>query len=288
MKNRKAPLECDTTALLIVDMQVYCAVPGKGLYKNVSSKKIPSEHKYYFTTLAETVIPNVQGLQLLFRSLDREVIYTKIESLTKDGRDNSLDYKLSGLHVPKGSIDAEIIPNLKPKNDEIVIAKTSSSCFNSTNIDYVLRNLGITDLVVCGVVTNQCIDSTVRDAADLGYRVTVVKDACAAHSAAAHNSSLQTLAGYSRVKTTKEVAAELKPSKSKGPEPKKTKKSETSDSGSESESESESESKSKFFFEIRIRRAGKKQLAKKSQTSCRKGWQKSCRQVAERVGEGIR
>ena len=94
------------------------------------------------------------------------IIYTYIESLTKDSRDQSLDYKLSGFAVPKGSQDAKIISELTPDSDDILIPKTSCSVFNSTNIEYVLRNLGVTQLVVTGIVTNQCVESAVRDAAD--------------------------------------------------------------------------------------------------------------------------
>ena len=62
--------------------------------------------------------------------------------MTKDGRDQSLDYKLSGFLVPKGSEDAQIIDQLAPGENDILIPKTSCSVFNSTNIEYVLRNLG--------------------------------------------------------------------------------------------------------------------------------------------------
>ena len=71
-----------------------------------------------------------------------------------------------------------MIDAIAPGEDEIVIPKTSSSVFVSTNIDYVLRNLGTRYLILSGVVTDQCIESAVRDACDLGYLVTVVTDAC--------------------------------------------------------------------------------------------------------------
>jgi nicotinamidase-related amidase len=61
---------------------------------------------------------------------------------------------------------------LAPLADELVLPKSSSSPFNSTNLDYLLRNIGITELVVAGLLTDQCIDHTVKDAADRGYTVT--------------------------------------------------------------------------------------------------------------------
>jgi nicotinamidase-related amidase len=63
---------------------------------------------------------------------------------------------------------------LQPGPDEIVLAKTSSSLFNSTNIDYLLRNMDKRFLLICGCVTDQCVAHAVKDAADLGYLVTMV------------------------------------------------------------------------------------------------------------------
>ena len=114
-----------------------------------------------------------------------EVIYTVIENLTRDGRDRSLDYKLSDFFIAKGSREARVLAEIAPGDDEIVIPKTSSSVFNSTNIDYLLRNLGVEDLVVTGFLTDQCIDHTVKDAADRGYFVTCLSDACMADTSGA-------------------------------------------------------------------------------------------------------
>ena len=72
-----------------------------------------------------------------------ERIYTVIEALTADARDHSLDYKISGLRVTKGSWEAQVVDALEPLPDEIVLPKGSSSVFVSTNITYVLRNLGV-------------------------------------------------------------------------------------------------------------------------------------------------
>jgi ureidoacrylate peracid hydrolase len=159
--------------------------------------------------LETSVIPNWRRLQTAFRECRIEVLYTVIQSLTADGRDRSLDYKISGFHVPPGSADARVIDAIRPGPDEIVIPKTSSSVFISTNIDYVLRNLGVRSLVIAGVLTDQCIDSAVRDACDLGYLVTLVTDACATHSAERHASSLRNNAGYARQTTTAALIGEV-------------------------------------------------------------------------------
>ena len=84
------------------------------------------------------------------------------------------------------------------KRREACIHRCSSSAFVSTNLGYKLRNLGIEQLVVTGGLTDQCIDSAVRDACDLGFLVTVATDACVTHSAERHDSALRNNRGYCR------------------------------------------------------------------------------------------
>src|SRR6476660_10343057 len=75
---------------------------------------------------------NIRRLLDAFRTARLEVIYTLIENLTRDGRDRSLDYKLSGFNIAKGSWEARVVEDIAPREDEIVLPKTSSSAFNST------------------------------------------------------------------------------------------------------------------------------------------------------------
>jgi ureidoacrylate peracid hydrolase len=151
----------------------------------------------------------MQALQAAFRAKRMEVLYTTIESLTLDGRDRSLDYKITGFNVPKGSWDGKVIDQIAPEGDEIVFPKSSSSVFVSTHIDYVLRNLGTRQIVMSGLITDQCVESAIRDACDLGYLVTQVTDACATYTPERHAYSLSAIKGYCRQVTTAELLAEL-------------------------------------------------------------------------------
>ena len=151
----------------------------------------------------------MQRIQRVARNAGVEVMYTTIESLTRDGRDRSLDYKITGFNVPKGSWDGKVIDQILPREDEIVLPKSSSSVFVSTHIDYVLRNLGVKQLVISGLITDQCVESAVRDACDLGYLVTQITDACLTYSQARHDNSIYTIRGYCRQITTEELVAEL-------------------------------------------------------------------------------
>ena len=103
------------------------------------------------------------------------------------------------------SIAKEAKVAIAPQGDEIVLPKTSSSLFNSTNFDYLLRNIGIEDVFVTGFLTDQCVDHTVRDGADRGYCMTCVHDACTAETKARHEAALEGFRGYCRMLSTDEA-----------------------------------------------------------------------------------
>ena len=203
---RNVSCNASETALLVIDVQEYCSRPERGVFRETPRSALP----YFFDRVDHEMVPNISQLLAAARRADVEIIYTVIEALTLDGRDLSLDYKLSGpLFVPKGHPDAAVLPDIRPDSDDIILPKTSCSVFCSTNINYVLRNLGTRYLIVCGQLTNQCVESAVRDAADLGFLVTVPEDACAAKSAAEHSSGLFNMRGFARVVSTAELRLEL-------------------------------------------------------------------------------
>jgi ureidoacrylate peracid hydrolase len=206
---RNRALVPENAALLIVDVQYYCVFPGEGEWSHIDPERVPEDKRYYFGQIKDVVLPNIRRLQEAFRKAGAEVMYTVVESLTKDGRDRSLDYKISGIHVAKGSREARIPDETRPLEDEIVIPKTASSVFNATNVDYVLRNLGVDYLVITGLLTDQCVESAVRDACDRGFLVTLVTDACCTYTKERHDASIEALKGYCRQMTTDALVAEL-------------------------------------------------------------------------------
>jgi ureidoacrylate peracid hydrolase len=207
--SRAIPIEPAHTALLFVDVQKYNCTWDGSEYADLGAADKEQRFAYFFRHLEATALPNMVRLQRACRGAGIEVTYTVIESLTADGRDRSLDYKITGFNVPKGSPDARMVDDLAPIDDEIVFPKTSSSVFISTNIDYVLRNLGVRYLIIAGCLTDQCVDSAVRDACDLGYLVTVPTDACATLSAERHDWSLRNNRGYCRQVTTDALLEEI-------------------------------------------------------------------------------
>ena len=203
--SREVPIDPMHAALLIVDVQNYCAHPD-----GAGSHKLDTQQRHYlFGSLRQTVIPNLRLLQSACRRARIEVVYAAVENMTRGGRDRSLDYKISGIDVPRGSWEAQILAEIAPVEDEMVFRKTSSSVFISTNIDFVLRNLGVRSLIVAGMMTDQCVESAVRDACDLGYLVTLVTDACTTTSAERHEQSLIGIRGYCRQRTTDLLLAEI-------------------------------------------------------------------------------
>lgn len=209
MLTRDVALVPEQSALLFIDVQNFSAHRNGAEFADLDDAEFDRKYGWFFGELRSHVIPNMQRLQQAFRDRRIEVMYTTIESLTKDGRDRSLDYKITGFNVPKGSWDGKVIDELAPGEDEICLPKSSSSVFISTHIDYILRNLGVRQLVISGILTDQCVESAIRDACDLGYLVTQVTDACATYTSERHDNSLSTIKGYCRQVTTDALIAEL-------------------------------------------------------------------------------
>ncbi|MFD1008978.1 MULTISPECIES: cysteine hydrolase family protein [Oceanisphaera] len=193
----------DETSMLFVDMQRIWVEPGLDPHLD------PAQADYYYTRLQQQVIPNQQKLLAAARGAEQNVLHTIIESLTQDGRDRSLDHKLSDMHIPRGAPEGQVIAELTPMPNEVVLPKTSSGVFNSTAIDYVLRNLNTKYLIIAGIVTDQCVDMAVRDAADRGYIVTLVEDACATLSPERHAACLNAIKGYCWITDTATVVSRL-------------------------------------------------------------------------------
>jgi glutamine synthetase len=192
-------------ALLIIDIQ------------EELSKYDNSSGEYKHTTSLPRMIANTKKLVSAVRASRNdgkggEIIFTYLEAKTNNSRDVSYDYKLSGSlsNLPNPQSPAKFIEGIAPiAGEDICLPKTSCSVFQSTNLDYILRNLNVEQLVVCGQLTDQCVESAVRDAADLGYLVTVVEDACGANSEGDHLKGLHGMKGFARKVSTEQALQEI-------------------------------------------------------------------------------
>jgi nicotinamidase-related amidase len=208
-------VDADTTALLLVDLQYLDAHPDYGLGAQLK-REFPDIWEYYFTRLRETVIPNCEALLNLFRAAGMRVVHLTIGPVLEDGMDmvplrrpTTAPGLLPMLHYA-GTFEHGIIPQVGPEPGELVMNKTSRSAFNSTSIERVLRNMGVRTLIVAGVTTSSCVDTTARDAADRGFQTVVVEDATAELDRPSHEAALRQFAvRWGRVWTTAETTEAL-------------------------------------------------------------------------------
>jgi nicotinamidase-related amidase len=194
------PISADrSTALVIVDMQYHDASADHG-FTLALEKMQPGSMGYYVRRIEDTVIPATQTLLQAFHDRDMPVIYLTLCSDYPDYRDLAprfrswlLDFETQA-GVPgifwTGNPAAAIRRELAPQTQDVVLRKRTFSGFNSSDFDPYLRYAGISNLVITGVTTNACIESTARDAADRGFGCVIVEDATADYDEAAHDASL--------------------------------------------------------------------------------------------------
>ncbi len=167
------------TALIVVDMQYGDAHREYGLLKDKRAAGLIDDVERYAARLDRLVVPNIQRLLQAFRGSNGEVIFVRIQSLTSDGRDRGPEHRQNGIHFPPGSREGEILEDIAPLGDEIVLSKTCGSAFRGTTIEYLLRSMQRERVVVVGVVTGSCVQATTCDAVARGFETLVVEDATA-------------------------------------------------------------------------------------------------------------
>ncbi len=186
-------LERGKLALLVIDVQNVYLKRADPASLNESDRAEYDAWTPFHDRMHSTVIPTIRNLLHRFRRDRHEVLFARIACQTRDGRDRSLSQRLPGwnnLLLPKDEWESQIIPEIAPQADEIVVTKTTDSALTGTNLRLILNNLGVSQVVCCGIFTDQCVSSTVRTLADESYSVIVVEDACAAGSDALHRQEL--------------------------------------------------------------------------------------------------
>ena len=182
-------LEPARTALLVIDIQ--------NTYLDVADDPLEAERWAPFRErMNNSVIPNTARLIADCRARGVEVIFARIACLTSDGRDRSLSQKKPGFNyllLPKEREDSQLVPELTPEEDDIVVLKTTDSALTGTNLRLLLRNMEISDVIVAGIFTDQCVSSTVRSLADESFGVVVVEDCCAAATDELHLNELRSI-----------------------------------------------------------------------------------------------
>lgn len=189
------------TALVIVDMQRYFVEPG---YAGAS----PWGHE---------IIPNVNRLAHALRRAGGSVVWLQMRAPSELDDWTALRerHSVSATAARWGSLDPsnvgfELAPGLEVHEGDLRVVKTRYSAFiaGSSDLDAQLRANSIDTLIVCGVATNACCETTARDAMMLDYRVLMVSDGCAAATVEEHDSALCNFYLYfGDVQTTDQVLA---------------------------------------------------------------------------------
>ncbi len=200
------------TALLLIDIQGL-ATPEHLARKAVQAGLDTTEVDRALTDYSErfyAAVDNCSRLLEAARDVRIPCIHVKIEALSGDAGDTGPAHRRMGWCYPPGSPETRFLDQVAPADGEIVIAKTVSGAFTATNLDSVLRHMGIDWLVIAGFETDECIEATGRTALDLGYMALFAEDACTAYKADSHDSFMSKYAGWGLTRSTAELTATLR------------------------------------------------------------------------------
>ncbi len=193
-------LESENVMLLVVDMQNGFLSADGGI------AKLGFDYK-----MLTKAIPGCLKLVKLARERNIPIGFTRY-IYRKDFSDGGVQVddifpgiKDVGL-CKEGTFDADIIDELTPLEKDLVIEKNRPSSFFSTRLESYLRALKIQSLVICGVTTNICVETTARDSAQRDYKTYVIKDAVAEVDSFRHEVSLKALEHmFAKILTVNEV-----------------------------------------------------------------------------------
>jgi nicotinamidase-related amidase len=184
-----------STALVIIDMQRdFCDPRG---YMGARGADVGP---------ARAIVPRIQRVRERAAALGIKVIHTR-EGHRADLADLPESKRLKtaragaeiggpgplGRLLVRGEPGWQIIDELTPREGEIVIDKPGTGAFHATDLDHVLSVSGISALILTGVTTGVCVNSTAREASDRGYDVLVLEDCCAEPDAGDHEAALRLL-----------------------------------------------------------------------------------------------
>jgi nicotinamidase-related amidase len=190
IQNRKTVFRPQTSALFVIDMQQFFCNPSSHAYVKDST----------------TIIPNIQNLMTVYRQQSIPIIFTRYALLRTESPGSMGRWWNDVLYDDDDF--SNVIPLLQPTPNELVIRKTQYSAFFETDLDQILKKLKVTNILITGVLTHLCCETTARDAFMRNYDVFFVTDATASDKQELHVASLRTLSdGFATLVTTNEVIA---------------------------------------------------------------------------------
>jgi nicotinamidase-related amidase len=179
-------LDKPKTALVVIDLQ-------KGI---ASFPAAPHD--------AKTVVANTAKLADAFRRNGMTVFLVHVMATDADRLKPIADEAMQ-MRGPPSKDWAEFMPEMGPKESDVIITKKQWGAFYGTELELQLRRRGLTTIVLCGISTNRGVESTARFAYEYGYQQVFAEDAMSASSAEEHNNSVKTFRRIGRVRTTQQI-----------------------------------------------------------------------------------
>lgn len=210
--SQKVSVNANDTALLVIDMQNATGNRNMGLGKILEEQGTLADAAYRFDRIDQVLIPNISKLADAFRSVGAKVVYITYGANMPDASD--VPAHIAGIVKATNNIagqpEHEIVAELTPQANELVVNKTTQGAFRSTGIDSHLKAMGVKSVVCVGVSTNNCVAMTAMEACDAQYSVVMVSDGTGTDSEEMQQATLTMLQRlWSRVMTTDEVITEL-------------------------------------------------------------------------------
>lgn len=200
------------TALVLIDLQHASASRRHGLGDLLEAANLADAGRWRFDRVEQVVLPNVQRLLDTIRQRSGVVCHVALGSDREDFGDvpSYLRQLVASTDNRIGRPSNRFLAEAEPHADEIVVRKSTADAFVGTDLDQRLSALGATTLLLAGVSTNSCVESTARHAADLGYQVILIDDACAAANEHLHEASLRNLSRlFATIQPTADVLEHL-------------------------------------------------------------------------------
>jgi nicotinamidase-related amidase len=175
-----ARLKHENTALLLMDFQRYTCSRDHGLGKIAVEKGIQPEFEEYYSQV-EAALDNGSRLLDGCRKKGLQVVHTYLHGWAEDAK-VSRQFREGKLELPVGYLQDEILPQFKPIQNEVMLARGTHSPFIQTRLEEVLHEGQVDTLIIAGMLFNYSVVTAAREAADLDYNVVVVWDASASET----------------------------------------------------------------------------------------------------------
>jgi nicotinamidase-related amidase len=184
-----------TTALVVIDLQRLDAAADGEHAVRAREVGLWAEVEEYFTRVADTVVPAVSRVADTLRAAGGTVVWVRCQATEPDASDTGRRFRAFDIVIAPGDPQAEFLDGLPVTDGDVILNKTTASPFHSTDLAAQLRERKIDTVLVAGVVTSGCVESTIRDACDLDFAVVLLEDGCADRRPAAHTDAVQRLDG---------------------------------------------------------------------------------------------